>query len=114
MSAAAALVAYPVAALVLYVLLHSSIAQRFVARPREDRWHKRATPYLGGVGIFAGFAAGIAVALAVGAVPGAHEQILGILGGCALLFVAGLLDDAFSLPPIAKLAAQVGAAAIVL
>jgi UDP-GlcNAc:undecaprenyl-phosphate GlcNAc-1-phosphate transferase len=114
MSAAAALIAYPVAALVLYALLRSSIAQRFVARPREDRWHKRATPYFGGVGIFAGFAASVLAAVAVGAVTGSHEAVLGILAGCAVLFVAGLLDDVFGLPPVAKLAAQVGAAAIVL
>ena len=114
MSAAAALIAYPVAALVLYVLLRSSIAERFVARPREDRWHKRATPYFGGVGIFAGFAAGILAAVAVGAVAGSHEEVLGILAGCAVLFVAGLLDDVFGLPPIAKLAAQFAAAAVVL
>jgi UDP-GlcNAc:undecaprenyl-phosphate GlcNAc-1-phosphate transferase len=114
MSAAAALVAYPVAALVLYVLLRSSLAERFVARPREDRWHKRATPYVGGIGIFAGLAAGILAAVAVGAVTGSHEEVLGILAGCAVLFVAGLLDDVFGLPPVAKLAAQFGAAAIVL
>ena len=114
MSAAAALIAYPVAALVLYVLLRSSIAEHFVARPREDRWHKRATPYFGGVGIFAGFAAGILAAVAVGAVTGSHEEVLGILAGCAVLFVAGLLDDVFGLPPIAKLAAQFAAAAVVL
>src|SRR3954454_18544569 len=114
MRAAAALVAYPVAALVLYSLLRSSIAARFVARPREDRWHKRATPYFGGIGIFAGFAAGILAAVAVGAVTGSHEEVLGILLGCAVLFVAGLFDDVFGLPPIAKLAAQFGTAAIVL
>ena len=114
MSAAASVLAYPVAALVLLLLLRSPAARLFVSTPREDRWHTRATPYLGGIGIFAGFAAGIGAALAVGAVPGSHEQVLGILGGCAILFIAGLLDDAFSLPPIAKIAAQLGAAAVVL
>ena len=86
MSAAAALVAYPVAALVLYLLLRSSAAQRFSAPPREDRWHDRATPYLGGVGIFAGFAVGVGAAVAVGAISGAHEEVLGIIAGCAVLF----------------------------
>jgi len=114
MSAAAALIAYPVAALVLYVLLRSSMAQRFVANPREDRWHKHATPYVGGIGIFAGFAAGILAAVAVGAVSGSHAEVLGILAGCSVLFATGLLDDVFRLPPIAKLAAQLGASAIVL
>jgi UDP-GlcNAc:undecaprenyl-phosphate GlcNAc-1-phosphate transferase len=114
MSAAAALIAYPVAALVLYVLLRSSIAERFVARPREDRWHKRTTPIIGGVGIFAGLAAGVLAAVAVGAVGGSHEEVLGILAGCAVIFAAGLLDDVFGLPPVAKIVAQLGASAIVL
>jgi UDP-GlcNAc:undecaprenyl-phosphate GlcNAc-1-phosphate transferase len=113
-SAAASLLAFPAAALVLFGLLRSPAARRFVAPPREDRWHKRATPYLGGIGIFVGLAVGIAAALAVGAVPGSHQEVLGILGGCAILFAAGLLDDALSLPPIAKLAAQLAAAAVVL
>jgi UDP-GlcNAc:undecaprenyl-phosphate GlcNAc-1-phosphate transferase len=113
-SAAASLVAYPVAAVVIMLLLRSRAARRFVSPPREDRWHTHATPYLGGIGIFAGFAAGIGAALGVGAVPGSHEQVLGILAGCAVLFGAGLLDDALSLPPIVKIAAQLGAAAIVL
>jgi len=113
-SAAASLLAFPAAALVLAALLRSPAARRFVAAPREDRWHRHATPYLGGIGIFAGLAAGVAAALAVGAVPGSHQQIIGIVLGCAVLFAAGFLDDAFSLPPLAKIAAQVGAAAIVL
>jgi UDP-GlcNAc:undecaprenyl-phosphate GlcNAc-1-phosphate transferase len=113
-SAAASLLAFPAAALVLLGLLRSRAARRFISPPREDRWHERATPNLGGIGIFAGLVVGVTAALAVGAVPGSHEQALGILGGCAILFLAGLLDDAFGLPPIAKLAAQLGASAFVL
>src|SRR5215471_18335254 len=114
MSAAAALVAYPVAVLVLFALLRSSMATRLVARPREDRWHKHATPNIGGVGIFAGLSAGILAAVAVGAIGGSHEEVLGILAGCTVIFAAGLLDDVFGLPPVAKLVAQLGASAIVL
>src|SRR3954468_8061848 len=99
MRAAAALVAYPVAALVLYVLLRSSIAERFVARPREDRWPKRATPYVGGIRLFAALAAGLLPGVAGGGVTGSHEEVFGILVGCAVLFAAGLLDDVFGLPP---------------
>ena len=44
----------------------------------------------------------------------AHEELLGILGGAALLFVAGLVDDVYTLPAWLKLAAQFGAAAIAL
>ena len=113
MTALPALAALPVAAAVIYVLLRSPLARRLVAAPQRDRWHERVTPSFGGVGIFAGLAAGAGVAVASGVVEPSGE-LLGILGGCALLFAAGLLDDLFSLPPLAKLALQVGAAAIVL
>jgi UDP-GlcNAc:undecaprenyl-phosphate GlcNAc-1-phosphate transferase len=113
-SAAASLLAFPAAALVLYGLLRSPAPRRLVSPPRADRWHKEATPHIGGIGIFAGLAAGTLGAVALGAVPGQHRELFGILGGCALLFVAGLVDDLVHLPPAAKLGAQIGAAAIVL
>jgi UDP-GlcNAc:undecaprenyl-phosphate GlcNAc-1-phosphate transferase len=37
-----------------------------------------------------------------------------IVGGCAILFVAGLLDDLYSLGPLPKLAAQIGASVLVI
>ena len=114
MSATAFLISYPVTVVVLWIVIRSPAARRFVSTPRADRWHTRATPYLGGIGIFAGLAAGIAAAVLAGAVPRPYEEIVGIVAGCAIVFVAGLLDDAVSLHPIAKLGAQVGAAAVVL
>ena len=68
---------------------------------------------LGGIGIFAGILTGFWVAVAVGAAP-ASRELEAILGGCAILFVAGLLDDLFSLGPILKLAAQIAAALLVI
>jgi len=116
-SAAVAIMAFPVAALVLWTLLRSPLGGplggRLVAVPSGERWHERATPSFGGVGIFLGFTAGILLAIAVGAVD-ASSELLGVLGGAALLFAAGLADDLFTLSPIAKLGAQFGAAAIVL
>src|SRR5204862_194103 len=38
----------------------------------------------------------------------------GILGGCVILYLAGLWDDVARLPPLAKIAAQLGASALVL
>jgi UDP-GlcNAc:undecaprenyl-phosphate GlcNAc-1-phosphate transferase len=43
-----------------------------------------------------------------------NRELAGIVGGCALLFVAGLVDDVYRLSPLAKLAAQTAAAALVL
>ncbi len=111
--AVAALAALPASFLTIWGLLHTPASGSVVAAPREDRWHTRSTPLLGGSGIFAGLLAATGVALAAGLIP-ASRELGGILGGCAILFLAGLLDDVFHLPPFAKLAAQVGAAALVL
>ena len=113
MSAIVCLVALPVAALTIWALLRSPLVARVVAAPRGDRWHEEVTPTLGGAGIYAGFAVAVLIAVTVHAV-GASAELLGILGGASILFVAGLADDLWSLPPLAKLAAQVGAAAALL
>jgi UDP-GlcNAc:undecaprenyl-phosphate GlcNAc-1-phosphate transferase len=111
--ALAAIAAFPAAAAAIWVLLQTPLAARLGASPREDRWHQRTTPMLGGIGIFAGLLTGFWVAIAADAAP-ASRELLAILGGCAILFVAGLLDDLFSLGPLPKLAAQLAAAGLVI
>jgi UDP-GlcNAc:undecaprenyl-phosphate/decaprenyl-phosphate GlcNAc-1-phosphate transferase len=111
--AAAAFAALPVSLATIWTLLRTPAARHAVAAPRADRWHKRSTPLLGGSGIFAGLLAGCGVAVAAGAIP-ASGELVGILGGCSILFVAGLADDLFRLQPLAKLAAQGAAAAVVI
>jgi len=113
MSAAAAIVAFPVAGLTIWALLHSSLRRRFVATPSADRWHERATPLFGGVGIYLGLGAGIASCLAVGALEPSSE-LAGIVGGATVVFVLGLVDDLHSLPPLAKLGGQIAAAVVVI
>jgi UDP-GlcNAc:undecaprenyl-phosphate/decaprenyl-phosphate GlcNAc-1-phosphate transferase len=109
----AAVAALSVAALTLFGLLRAGVGGRLVADPSGERWHARSTPVFGGVGIFLGLVAGVGAAVAAGATD-ASSELLGILGGCAILFVAGFVDDVFTLRPIAKLAAQFAAAAVVL
>ncbi|HEY2372475.1 MAG TPA: hypothetical protein VGH82_07985 [Gaiellaceae bacterium] len=111
--AVAALAALPASLLSIWGLLHTSAARHVVAAPRADRWHTRSTPLLGGSGIFVGLLVAVAVGLATGDV---HEnaKLAGIVGGCAILFFAGLLDDVFNLGPFAKLGGQGAAAALVL
>jgi UDP-GlcNAc:undecaprenyl-phosphate/decaprenyl-phosphate GlcNAc-1-phosphate transferase len=111
--ALAAIVALPAAATAIWVLLRTPLATRLGAAPREDRWHQNTTPMLGGIGIFVGILAGCGIALATDASP-ASRELLAILGGCSILFVAGLLDDLYSLGPIPKLAAQLAAAGLVI
>jgi UDP-GlcNAc:undecaprenyl-phosphate/decaprenyl-phosphate GlcNAc-1-phosphate transferase len=112
MAAAAALIALPVSALVIWALLRTpAVGRRLVAHPTVERWSEHATPTFGGVGIFLGLAAGIVATVAH---VRDHKELLGILAGASLLFVAGLIDDVLTLPAVVKLAAQFGAAAIVL
>jgi len=110
--AAVTIAALPVAALTLRALLRTPrAASRLVAEPTGERWHDRATPTFGGVGIAAGLATGAVLALLAGAVEPSSE-LAGVLAGCGLLFVAGLVDDVRHLTPLAKLAAQLAAAGI--
>jgi len=112
--AAITLAALPVAAVVLWTLLRSpSLGGRLVAVPTGARWHDRTTPLFGGVGIAAGLLTGVLLAVATGVID-ATWLLAGILAGCGLVFLAGLLDDVRHLSPIAKLVAQFGAAAIVI
>jgi UDP-GlcNAc:undecaprenyl-phosphate/decaprenyl-phosphate GlcNAc-1-phosphate transferase len=111
--AVAALAALPASFLTIRGLLHTPAARRIVAAPQEDRWHTRSTPLLGGIGIMAGLLAAAGIALAAGIIP-TSEKLGGILGGCAIVFLAGLIDDVYRLSPLAKLSAQGAAAALVL
>jgi UDP-GlcNAc:undecaprenyl-phosphate GlcNAc-1-phosphate transferase len=111
--ALAAIAALPAAAAAIWILLRTPLAVRISAAPREDRWHERTTPMLGGIGIFIGILVGYGAAVAVDG-DLASRELIAILGGCAILFVAGLLDDLYSLGPIPKLAAQIAAAVLVI
>ncbi len=113
MTAVAALAAFPASLLTIGLLLRGPLARRLVAAPTAERWHRRDTPLLGGLGIFAGLLVGVAAAAATGSIA-VTEELLGILGGCTILFFAGLADDFFTLNPIAKLAAQLAASGLVL
>lgn len=113
MSTLAAVAALPAALLAVWVLLRSRVARRLEGTPNESRWRTTATPLVGGVGIYAGLSVGLWLAVLVGPLE-ATTQLLGIYGGASLLFLAGFADDRRSLPPIAKLAAQLAGAALVL
>ncbi|HEX6663612.1 MAG TPA: hypothetical protein VF025_08050 [Gaiellaceae bacterium] len=113
MKALAAIAAFSAAAAAIWLLLRTPLAARLATAPRADRWHDRTTPMLGGIGIFGGIMAGFWVAVATGAAP-ASRELVAILGGCSILFVAGLLDDLFHFGPLPKLAAQLAAAGLVI
>jgi UDP-GlcNAc:undecaprenyl-phosphate/decaprenyl-phosphate GlcNAc-1-phosphate transferase len=112
-STIAAGVAFPAAALALALLLRSPLARGLKRIPDSSRWRTAATPLLGGIAIYIGVVVGVSLAVAVGPLR-AGEQLIGISAAATLVFVAGLVDDIWTLSARWKLAAQLGAAAIVL
>ena len=76
----------------------------FIARPREDRWNRRPVALFGGVGIAVAF---FGCALAFGVV----RQLPALVGGAAVMFAFGLVDDVLSLKPSTKLIVQIAVAA---
>ncbi len=79
-----------------------------VAKPKIDRWHKKPTSMLGGVGIWL-------------AVVGTYLLLLPhtpygwvVIGSSTFLFLVGLADDIFNAKPYQKLIGQVMGAAFVI
>jgi len=91
---------------VVLTLIARAVSPRvgLVALPRQDRWHSRPTPMLGGVAIYAAFVIGF-FAFAP-KLPGAYV----ILAAATLLLLTGLVDDAIHIKPYVKLVLQMIAA----
>lgn len=77
----------------------------FVARPREDRWHRSPVASFGGVAI-AGSAFACAIAFHI-----ARDLPVVILTA-AIMFAVGLVDDVLTLKPSTKLIAQIALASV--
>lgn len=84
----------------------------FVSAPREDRWHRKPTPRIGGVAIYVAFASSILVALIFKNETGWER--LGLLGVSSTMFFMGLYDDFKQISPQTKLLGQILAASVVI
>ncbi len=96
------------AASVVATSLVGKLARRWgvVAMPRPDRWNRKPTALLGGIGIFTAFAVGVLVL---------HPSVPGfwpLAGAATGMFVIGLVDDLRTLKPQTKLVMQVAAASV--
>ncbi len=82
---------------------------------RERDVHSLPIPRMGGVAVYAGFAAAVLMALqlpAVGSAFVSSSEVLGILAAGGLICFVGVLDDRFDLDAVAKLAGQILAAGV--
>jgi UDP-GlcNAc:undecaprenyl-phosphate/decaprenyl-phosphate GlcNAc-1-phosphate transferase len=100
------------AAAALLTPLAGMLARRVgaMARPREGALARQDTPQLGGLAIFAG----VLLAAALWMPEGREATVTrAILAGAGLITLVGAVDDIVNLPPVLKLAGQIGAALIV-
>ncbi len=74
--------------------------------------HEKPIPYLGGVGMFIGWAA--AICFAASAFPASRGPLLTILAAGTLMMLTGLVDDIRDLKPRTKLILELVAAAILI
>ncbi|HSL22707.1 MAG TPA: hypothetical protein VK886_14330 [Vicinamibacterales bacterium] len=102
-------VAYAVALVASLALVPAcralAIRLGYVARPKEDRWHKRQTALLGGAAI-----AIVALGGSLALHPFSEIRLVVITG--ALIAIVGLIDDIVSLKPYSKLVAQIALASV--
>ena len=86
-----------------------AVARKFgyVAKPREDRWHKSPTAMFGGAAI----AASLFICVLVFRI---GREVAVLAGVAATMFVVGLVDDVVVLKPSTKLIAQIAGASVLL
>ena len=87
-----------------------SLRMEITAEPREDRYHKKSTPKIGGVGIFISW--GITL-LIVYALRPPSSLNYALYAGATLVFLLGVIDDFKQLSPPTKLVGEIIATAIV-
>jgi UDP-GlcNAc:undecaprenyl-phosphate GlcNAc-1-phosphate transferase len=79
----------------------------YVAKPREDRWHKRPVALFGGVAIAA------SLFVSVGVFRLGRELVV-LASTAALMSTVGFVDDVLNLKPATKLIAQIALASVLL
>jgi UDP-GlcNAc:undecaprenyl-phosphate/decaprenyl-phosphate GlcNAc-1-phosphate transferase len=103
------LIAFAAAVVLSLIAIRFGTRLGVVAVPGGRRKHERPTPKLGAIPLFGAFviAAGISQTFGVNTSdPNEHTRLLGLLMGGAVVFVVGVLDDKFNLPPAPQFLAQ--------
>jgi UDP-GlcNAc:undecaprenyl-phosphate/decaprenyl-phosphate GlcNAc-1-phosphate transferase len=105
-----------IAALSCKVVRALAVRRGLVSAPGGRNVHTSATPRLGGVAMLLGIVVPLLVLLQIDSAMGRvlraqAPQLLGMLGGAALIFVVGFVDDLIGLRALHKLIAQIVVAA---
>jgi UDP-GlcNAc:undecaprenyl-phosphate GlcNAc-1-phosphate transferase len=116
--------AFALSALLTPLVKWFALKKEWVAKPKQDRWHKKPTALMGGIAIF--ISAGVPLAFKAdfaniwyqlvrpaGTVPIGPSLNAALFIGTAFLFGVGLFDDRRSIKPHSKLVAQILAASTI-
>ncbi len=85
----------------------AALKGNFVARPRDDRWHKKPTALLGGVSLFIALMAAWQLSFVKLGLYSAIRPLVPLTLGCLAIFLLGLADDLFDINPQHKLVGQI-------
>ena len=105
------LIGLAIASLIVYATTPYAISVadrlRFYDKPTGYKGHARPTPYLGGAPVVAGFV--IAVLL----VAGDWHKTVPLVGGVALLWTVGTIDDRRTVSPVVRVVTEIVLAAVI-
>ncbi|WP_259074555.1 hypothetical protein [Salinibacter ruber] len=110
-AAAAACLSGAATLLLTPAMIKAAYTFDWVDYPQADRWHAAPTALMGGVAMYG---AGALALLLLGPLAGVGMGVGLIGGGATLLFAVGMVDDLWGVGPTTKLAAQVGAAVLLM
>jgi UDP-GlcNAc:undecaprenyl-phosphate GlcNAc-1-phosphate transferase len=102
-----AFLAFIAATLLVPVCRFAGIRLGYVARPRQDRWHREPTPTFGGVAIATSV-------LVISSIQADVSRLWVLMVGGGAIFAVGLVDDLVSLKPYSKLIAEIAVASMFL
>jgi UDP-GlcNAc:undecaprenyl-phosphate GlcNAc-1-phosphate transferase len=88
----------------VWLIRKTAYRYNWLAKPKEDRWHKKPTALYGGVGMFVPFMIASLYIMSQSVTPAAVKFIF---VGAAGAFIIGILDDIFELKPAIKLVGQI-------
>ena len=89
------------------LIRRAALKGNLVARPRDDRWHKRPTALLGGVSLFVVLMAIWQLSFLQLGLYSATKPLVPLALGCLAIFLLGLADDLFDINPQHKLVGQI-------
>ena len=103
------LIAFVAAVILSFIAIRLSKAWGAVAMPGGRRKHEQPTPKLGAIPLFVAFVIAVLISQTFGVQtsdPNETTRLMGLLMGGAVVFVVGVLDDKFNLPPAPQFLAQ--------